>query len=212
MIPVDVVQPQLDAYNAHDLERVLATCGDSVRVYRPPAPELVFTGKSPRAGDTRRTQQSSTVQSGESAQRGRRGAIRWFTAALGWALVRRLAFAQQPGGQPATPERRWYDAAAAMQQRALSWGDQPFGAVLVMAGAIAGEGPSRVVLRKDPNAHAEREAIKDAQRRLERTRLDGSVLYSTSRPCRDCERAAALAGVSRMIHGEALTDAGPPSP
>jgi MafB19-like deaminase len=113
--------------------------------------------------------------------------------------------------EPAPPQVRWYKAADAMKQLAMTWGDQPYGAVLVLGGAIAGEGPSRVVLRNDPTAHAEREAIRDAQRRLGRLRLDGSVLYSTSRPCPACERAAAIAGVSRMIHGASLSDAGTPS-
>lgn len=113
--------------------------------------------------------------------------------------------------EPAPPQARWYEAAFAMKQLAMTWGDQPYGAVLVFGGAIAGEGPSRVVLHNDPTAHAEREAIRDAQRRLGRLRLDGSVLYSTSRPCAACERAAAIAGVSRMFHGESLRDAGTPS-
>jgi len=98
-------------------------------------------------------------------------------------------------------ERRWFEAAEAMRQRALSWGDQPYGAVLVLDGAIVGEGPSRVVLNNDPDAHAEREAIRDAQQRLGRQRLAGSVLYSTSRPCMLCREAAGQAGVSRMVFG-----------
>jgi tRNA(Arg) A34 adenosine deaminase TadA len=97
-----------------------------------------------------------------------------------------------------------------VKRRAESWGDQPYGAVLVLDGAIVGEGPSRVVQRNDPGAHAEREAIKDAQRRLGRTSLTGSVLYSTSRPCALCETAAASAGVSRMVFGPNLTDTGAP--
>lgn len=112
----------------------------------------------------------------------------------------------------AAPQSRWYDAAEAMRQRALSWGDQPYGAVLVLGDRIVGEGPSRVVLHGDPDAHAEREAIRDAQRRLARRRLDGAVLYSTSRPCALCEAAAAAAGVARMIHGATLVDAGVPHP
>jgi tRNA(Arg) A34 adenosine deaminase TadA len=110
----------------------------------------------------------------------------------------------------ADDRRRWYDAAAEMKRLAESWGDQPYGAVLVLDGAIVGEGPSRVVQRNDPDAHAEREAIKDAQRRLGRTALAGSVLYSTSRPCGLCEAAAHKAGVARMVFGPALTDAGAP--
>jgi tRNA(adenine34) deaminase len=108
------------------------------------------------------------------------------------------------------PDRRFYEAALAQRRLAESWGDQSYGAVLVLDGAVAGEGPSRVVQRNDASAHAEREAIGDAQRRLGRASLAGSILYSTSRPCRLCERAAAQAGVERMIHGADLTDAGRP--
>jgi tRNA(Arg) A34 adenosine deaminase TadA len=98
-----------------------------------------------------------------------------------------------------------------MRRLAESWGDQSYGAVLVLGSALAGEGPSRVVLDKDPNAHAERVAIADAQRRLGRRSLEGAVLYSTSRPCPACEAAAAKAGISRMYFGQELQDAGKPS-
>lgn len=110
----------------------------------------------------------------------------------------------------ADPQAKWYEAALAMQRLALSWGDQPYGAVVVLDGAVVGDGPSRVVMDRDSDAHAERVAIRDAQRRLGRTRLAGAVLYSTSRPCGACEAAAAAAGVSRMYYGESLVDAGPP--
>jgi len=124
----------------------------------------------------------------------------------------RLASSAERPAPQVNPEQRWFEAAASMKRLAESWGDQPYGAVLVANGAIIGNGPSRVVQRGDPSAHAEREAIRDAQLRLGRTALPGSVLYSTSRPCRQCEIAAAQAHVSRMIYGEALNDAGQPRP
>ena len=130
-------------------------------------------------------------------------------AAVVVSLPRAVSSAEQAG--PAfTPERRWYEAAAAMERVARSWGDQPYGAVLVAGGTVIGEGPSRVLRLGDPTAHAEREAIRDAQRRLGRTVLAGSVLYSTSRPCRMCEVAAAEARVARMVYGAELNDAGAP--
>jgi len=43
--PVDPVQRQLDAYNAHDLERFVAEYADDVRVFRPPAAEPTLSGK-----------------------------------------------------------------------------------------------------------------------------------------------------------------------
>jgi tRNA(Arg) A34 adenosine deaminase TadA len=107
--------------------------------------------------------------------------------------------------------RRWMDAAFAMRRLAESWGDQPYGAVVVIEERLVGEGPSRVVKRGEPEAHAEREAIRDAQRRVGRMTLEGGVLYSTSRPCRRCETAAAEARIARMIHGPDLHDAGPPA-
>ena len=131
-------------------------------------------------------------------------------ATVAAATVPRTASSAEPAGAGLAPERRWYEAAVAMQRLAGSWGDQPYGAVLVAGGAVVGEGPSRVVLRGDPAAHAEREAIRDAQRRLGRSSLAGSTLYSTSRPCRLCETAAAEADVARMIYGEGLHDAGAP--
>lgn len=111
---------------------------------------------------------------------------------------------------PRAPDRKWFEAAAAMRRLAESWGDQPYGAVLVLDDALVGEGPSRVVKNRDANAHAEREAIRDAQRRLGRKDLAGTVLYSTSRPCSLCEAAAAEAGVARMYFGASLADAGVP--
>ena len=138
---------------------------------------------------------------------------------LAWLMLGSAArLAAQPVSAPVfstvvtPPEHRWYAAAAAMRRLAESWGDQAYGAVLVLDQELIGEGPSRVVLRRDASAHAEREAIRDAQRRLKRQRLDGSVLYSTSRPCAMCEAAAAAAGVSRMVFGERLHDAGAPRP
>jgi tRNA(adenine34) deaminase len=126
------------------------------------------------------------------------------------ALLPLPGLAHGQGGPATDADRRWMDLAFEMRRLAESWGDQPYGAVLVLEGALIGAGPSRVVKLGNPDAHAEREAIRDAQRRLGRADLHGSVLYSTSRPCSLCERAAAAAGVGRMIHGATLRDAGPP--
>lgn len=103
------------------------------------------------------------------------------------------------------------DQAYAMKKQAIESGDQPFGAVVVRGREIVGFGPSRVVLKRDESAHAEREAIRDAQAHLGRSDLADCVMYSTSRPCQDCERAAAAAGIARMYVGAEATDAGAPS-
>ena len=132
----------------------------------------------------------------------------WLAATACLPLLLRARFVRSADAP--VPDRVWYDAALAMLREAESWGDQPYGAVLVLDGTLVGEGPSRVVKNRDVDAHAEREAIKDAQRRLGRTDLSGAILYSTSRPCRLCEQAAAKARISRLYFGPALTDAGAP--
>lgn len=109
-----------------------------------------------------------------------------------------------------SPETRWFDVAEEMKRQAESWGDQSYGAVLVLGDRVVGFGPSRVVIDRNPDAHAERVAIWDAQRRLGRSSLAGSILYSTSRPCALCEAAAAAAEVERMYYGRSLQDAGAP--
>ncbi len=101
--------------------------------------------------------------------------------------------------------------ARALREQAVQRGDQGFGAVVLRGETIIGEAPSRVVTTNDPTAHAEMEAIRDAARRLRSRDLSGCVLVSTSRPCRMCEAAAGWAGIARMVHGDALTDAGAPT-
>jgi tRNA(Arg) A34 adenosine deaminase TadA len=107
-------------------------------------------------------------------------------------------------------ERRWIEAAEEMKRQALSWGDQAYGAVLVKDNQIVGYGPSRVVKNQDPEAHAEREAIKHALSAVGPQAVTGAILYSTSRPCSACEAAAARAGVQRMYFGPNAQDAGTP--
>jgi tRNA(Arg) A34 adenosine deaminase TadA len=124
-------------------------------------------------------------------------------AAAGAAIVTKA--------KAAPAEHREFIAAAfRMKDDAVRAGDQAYGAVVVKDGRILGFGPSRVVLKKDWTAHAEREAMREAQARLGRSDLSGCILYSSSRPCSECERAAAAASIDRMIFGSEATDAGKP--
>ena len=113
--------------------------------------------------------------------------------------------------QPAAAGADAFMARAAHQRDvALASGDQGYGAVVVKAGRIVGEAPSRVVTAADPTAHAETEAVRDAARRLGTRDLSGCVMYSTSRPCAMCETAAYWAGIERLVYGPSMTDSGPP--
>lgn len=123
-------------------------------------------------------------------------------AALPWLPVPALA--------ADAPLREAMRRAEALRDEAQRAGDQPYGAVVLLGARIVGAAPSRVVTAADPTAHAEMEAIRDAARALRRRDLSGCVLVSTSRPCRMCEAAAGWAGISRMVYGASLVDAGPP--
>lgn len=114
----------------------------------------------------------------------------------------------QPGS--GHPQRRFMQAAEEMLRESLAWKDQPYGAVVVMDDAVAGRGPSRVLITGDPTRHAEREAIRDAQKNLGRADLAGAVLYSTSIPCFECRKAAADARIVRMYFGAVMSDGGMP--
>jgi len=110
----------------------------------------------------------------------------------------------------AEPHAFFVAEAERMKRQAVDAGDQPYGAVVVRNGAIVGYGASRVIAERNPDAHAERVALRDAQARLGTADLAGAVLYSTSRPCPTCEAAAAAANLGRMLVGPDAADAGRP--
>jgi tRNA(Arg) A34 adenosine deaminase TadA len=149
----------------------------------------------------------------------RRCALRWVAAALG-TLVAARTTRSIAAAAPATPQhitqpssstpQAFMDRAFDMRRQAGEAGDQSFGAVIVKDGRIVGLGPSRVVTGRDPTAHAEMEAIRDAARRLGTRDLSGCLMFSTSPPCRMCETAAYWANVSRLYHGQTISDGGAP--
>lgn len=134
------------------------------------------------------------------------------TAALAAVAVRaRAQGAAAPIVQPreATPAA-FAARAAEMRRLAVERGDQAYGAVVVRDGRVVGEGVSAVVTDRDPTAHAEMQAIRDAARRLGTGDLSGCVLYGTSRACPMCEAAAYWARIARMHSGPQPADDGAP--
>lgn len=129
------------------------------------------------------------------------------------ALSRRSAYGAeveaiaQPG---ARDDAAFIARAFDLQTLALASGDQGYGAVVVRAGIIVGQSPSHVVVHRDPTAHAEMEAIRDAARRLKTRDLSNCTLYSSSPACPMCEAAAYWAGIERMVYGIAVQEGGRP--
>ena len=114
--------------------------------------------------------------------------------------------------QPARDDdESFIERAFALQRQALDSGDQGYGAVVVRDGVIVGQAPSRVVVDRDPTAHAEMMAIRDAAARLGSRDLGNCVLYSSSPACPMCEAAAYWAGIERMVYGRGARDGGRPS-
>ncbi|AZV46470.1 nucleoside deaminase [Nautilia sp. PV-1] len=83
----------------------------------------------------------------------------------------------------------------------------PFGAVIVKDGKIVGRGHNQVVGLKDPTAHAEIQAIRDASRNLNDFSLKGCVLYVTAEPCPMCFGAIHWARLDKVVYGATRKDA-----
>ncbi len=75
----------------------------------------------------------------------------------------------------------------------------PFGAVVVRGGAIVGEGANSVIFLKDPTAHAEVMAIRDACTRLSHFSLAGATIYASSEPCPMCLAAIYWARIDSIV-------------
>ena len=95
--------------------------------------------------------------------------------------------------------------AFALAERAeREYGEIPVGAVLVGAdGRLLGEGWNRNISDRDPTAHAEIVAMREAGRALGNHRLVGSTLYVTLEPCAMCAVAAVHARIARLVYGAA---------
>src|SRR5918996_266676 len=93
-------------------------------------------------------------------------------------------------------------------RKALDAGEVPVGAVVVIDGAIAGEGFNQPISASDPTAHAEIVALRAAAQGIGNYRLIGAVVYATIEPCQMCVGAMVHARVARLVYGTAEPKAG----
>jgi tRNA(Arg) A34 adenosine deaminase TadA len=83
----------------------------------------------------------------------------------------------------------------------------PFGALIVRAGQVVGRGWNRVIVDRDPTAHAEILAIREAGASLGDHRLRGCTLYTSCEPCPMCLAAAYWARLERVVFAAGTADA-----
>jgi guanine deaminase len=86
-------------------------------------------------------------------------------------------------------------------------GGGPFAALVVKEGEVVAAGTNRVVVDRDPTAHAEVVAIREACRVLGTHRLDGCVIYSSCEPCPMCAAAIAWARADGLRYAATRHDA-----
>jgi tRNA(adenine34) deaminase len=94
----------------------------------------------------------------------------------------------------------WMELALEEARAAGSAGDVPVGAVVVHEGAVLGRGRNRREVDRDPTAHAELVALREAARALGHWRVEATLVV-TQEPCPMCAGAIVNARVRRLVYG-----------
>ena len=84
---------------------------------------------------------------------------------------------------------------------AFDAGEVPIGAVVVKDGIVIARNHNRVENRKSVSAHAEFEAIRDAEKVLNDWRMSDCTLYVTKEPCPMCAGMLVNARIKRIVFG-----------
>ena len=95
----------------------------------------------------------------------------------------------------------YMEIALELARKAAISGETPVGAVIVLDETIIGRGYNRVEIDRDPTAHAEIIAIREAARTRGDWRLPRAVLYVTVEPCIMCAAALVHARIMRLVYG-----------
>jgi tRNA(adenine34) deaminase len=93
-------------------------------------------------------------------------------------------------------------------RRARDAGEVPIGAVVGLDGTIVGRGFNQPIGARDPTAHAEIVAIRDAARRIGNYRLTDATLCVTIEPCLMCVGAMVHARIRTLVYGAAEPKSG----
>lgn len=102
----------------------------------------------------------------------------------------------------------WMQEAITEARKAEAEGEVPVGAIVLLNEKVVGRGHNSPIHLKDPSAHAEIMALRQAARNSMNYRLPGSVLIVTVEPCIMCVGALIHARVEEVIYGAADPKAG----
>lgn len=105
-------------------------------------------------------------------------------------------------------DRFFMQQALAEAENAFHVGEVPIGAIVVQDDRVVSRGYNRRETWRDPTAHAEILAIRQASALLAAWRLTGCTVYVTLEPCTMCAGALVLARVDRLVYGAADPKAG----
>jgi tRNA(adenine34) deaminase len=86
---------------------------------------------------------------------------------------------------------------------AAETGEVPIGCVIVHDGDMIAQAGNRTLADRDPTAHAEMVAIRQAAAALGSERLVDCDLYVTLEPCAMCAAAISFARIRRLYYGAA---------
>ncbi len=99
-------------------------------------------------------------------------------------------------------DRKFMLLAIEQAQLAGSIGEVPIGAIITdKDNNLISSGYNLRESNHDPTAHAEIIAIKNAAKKLNSWRLEGTTLYVTIEPCPMCMGAVVLARINRLVFG-----------
>lgn len=103
--------------------------------------------------------------------------------------------------QPSSEDARWIARCLELAADAARADEVPVGAVVVVGGALVGEGRNRVEELRSPLAHAEMAALQAALAAVGEKRLPAATLYCSLEPCFLCAGAILHARVRRVVFG-----------
>lgn len=106
------------------------------------------------------------------------------------------------------PHDTFMRAALDEARRGSEAGEVPVGAVVVLDGQVVGRGFNQPIGARDPTAHAEIVALREAARALGNYRLVSTTVYVTIEPCLMCVGAMVHARVGTVVFGATEPKAG----